>query len=177
MFVRESVAFERRREDCPAIAEVAAGFVRGVTEMERVVEVSVTVEITFVGMVVVVIVVMLVGWMVTSEVTVVEPGGGKGSVTVKSVGVGGGVDVDVSTPVGAGLGIGIDIGNCVVVGRTGGGGGMIDGKAGHSTPHPGGKKLLNDIQEPSFVVSFLRSVLLSIPPTRSSQPVETEAKL
>ncbi|KAH7348661.1 hypothetical protein BKA65DRAFT_501056 [Rhexocercosporidium sp. MPI-PUGE-AT-0058] len=58
MFVRESVAFERRREDCPAMAEVAAGFEKGVMDRERVV--SVTVEITFVGIVVVVIVVILV---------------------------------------------------------------------------------------------------------------------
>lgn len=61
MLVRESVAFERSSEDWPAIAEVAAGLGRGVTERESVVEVSVTVDMTFVDVFVVVMVVTLVG--------------------------------------------------------------------------------------------------------------------
>lgn len=171
MFVRESVAFDRSSEDWPAIAEVAAGFGRGVTE--SVVDVSVIVEMTFVDTFVVVIVVMLVGCTVTREVTVVELGGGNGSVTVKSVGVGGGVDV--GTPGGIEVGIGIGTGGDAVGGKPGGDGcGVTDGK-GHPPPHPGGKKPFNDIQ-----VNLTLSVcsdLLSVSRSRSFQPVESNWEL
>lgn len=92
--------------------------------------------------------------------TVVELGGGKGSVTVKSVGVGGGVDVGI--PGGTEVGIGIGTGGDAVGEKPGGGGcGVIDGK-GHPPPHPGGRKPLNDIQgyvsllQCSRFLSFLR---------------------
>lgn len=156
MFVLESVAFERSREDWPAIAEVAAGFARAV--MESVVDVSVILEMTFVDTFVVVIVVMLVGCTVTSEVTVVELGGGNGRVTVKSVGVGGGVDV--GTPGDTEVGFGICTGGDAVGGKPGGGGcGLTDGK-GHPPPQPGGKKPLNDIQVDVYL--SVCSELLSI---------------
>lgn len=100
----------------------------------------------------------------TREVTVVELGGGKGNVTVKSVGVASGpVDVGIEGKTG------VCIGGGTTVGKGGGSGGTIEGNTGHP-PQPG--KPLSDIQ---VYVSFLRSVRPNI--SRSSQPVEAEYEL
>lgn len=77
-FARERAAFWLRSEDCAAKAAVAAGFGSGVTDSV----VAVVVDMKFEDSVVVVEVVILVGDKVINEVKVVDPGGGKGRVTV-----------------------------------------------------------------------------------------------
>jgi hypothetical protein len=73
MFVRVRLAFEERRSDCTANAEVAAGFGNGVMEIL----VSVTVLIKFEDVDdVTTVVVTTAGKMVRTDVTVVEFGGG-----------------------------------------------------------------------------------------------------
>ena len=75
MFVRVRLASEERREDCIASAEVAAGFGNGVIEIL----VSVTVLIKFEDVDdVTTVVVMTVGRIVSTHVTVVEFGGRNG---------------------------------------------------------------------------------------------------
>jgi hypothetical protein len=73
MFVRVRLAFEERRSDCIANAEVAAGLGNGVIDIL----VSVTVLIKFEDVDdVTTVVVTTVGMMVRMDVTVVEFGGG-----------------------------------------------------------------------------------------------------
>ena len=73
MFVRVRLAFEERRSDCIANAEVAAGLGNGVIDIL----VSVTVLIKFEDVDdVTTVVVTTVGRMVRTDVTVVEFGGG-----------------------------------------------------------------------------------------------------